>query len=456
MNEGATSETVVDAVAGICRDLGVDAPTGIDITGDGVLASPYRVDAAATAAVAATTLAAGRLWQARGGPQPRVRVDVRHAALAFRTERYLRIDGAAPAVWADLSGDYRSADGWVRLHANYPAHRDAITRALGVPEDRDRAASAVAGRAAVDVEDAVVAAGGAAAALRTPAEWAAHPQGGTVAGLPLVDLQRIGDAPARPLPAADRPLDGVRVLDLSRVIAGPVAGRTLAAYGADVLRVGADQLALVPALVVDTGFGKRFTHLDLRTDAGREALRNLIREADVVLQAFRPGALEGLGFGPRECASLRPGLVYVSISAWGEAGPWRQRRGFDSLVQLATGIAWSDTGRPVPLPAQTLDHGTGWLAAMAAMEGLRRRACVGGSWHARLSLARTARWLDGLGRSTAGTGAGEPDYPTDLVSTMDSDFGALGYVRPPGTLDGYTPRWTTPPHRPGADAPSWG
>jgi hypothetical protein len=200
--------------------------------------------------------------------------------------------------------------------------------------------------------------------------------------------------------------------------------------------------------------GKRFCHLDLGTDAGRDALRDLVRAADVVLQAFRPGALEGLGFGPRECAALRPGLVYVSVSAWGEAGPWRQRRGFDSLVQLATGIAWGERA-PVALPAQVLDHGTGWLAAMAAMEGLRRRSCAGGSWHARLSLARTARWLDGLGRSPAGPVVGEPPYPDDLVSRMDSDFGVLGHVRPPGALDGYVPRWATPPHRPGADAPTW-
>ncbi|MCW2642998.1 MAG: carnitine dehydratase, partial [Dactylosporangium sp.] len=324
----------------------------------------------------------------------------------------------------------------------------------GVPEDRERVTAAVAGRAALDVEDAVVAAGGAAAALRTPGAWAAHPQGRAVAALPLVEFERVGGCPARPLCAADRPLQGVRVLDLTRVIAGPVAGRTLAGYGADVLRVGADHLALVPALVVDTGVGKRFCHLDLGTDAGRDALRDLVRTADVVLQAFRPGALEGLGFGPRECAALRPGLVYVSVSAWGEAGPWRQRRGFDSLVQLATGIAWGERA-PVALPAQVLDHGTGWLAAMAAMEGLRRRSGVGGSWHARLSLARTARWLDGLGRSPAGPAVGEPPYPDDLVSRMDSDFGVLGHVRPPGALDGYVPRWDTPPHRPGADAPTW-
>jgi hypothetical protein len=220
-----------------------------------------------------------------------------------------------------------------------------------------------------------------------------------------------------------------------------------------VLRVGADHLALVPAAVVDTGFGKRFCHLDLRTASGRAALRDLVAQADVLVQAYRPGALDALGFGPAACAALRPGLVYVSISAWGQAGPWRARRGFDSLVQMASGIAAGDP--PVPLPAQVLDHAAGWLAAAAALEGLRRRHTTGGSWHARLSLARTAAWLDGLGRSPTGAGPAEPDYPHDLVDRMDSPFGVLDHVRQPGALDGYPPRWASPPRRPGSDPPAF-
>ncbi len=451
-------------VTDIYRDLGMDPPDRLDVTGPPgpVLPSRYRVDEAATATVAAATLAVARLWQVRkgaAGPEqpPGAHVDTRHAALAFRSERYLRVGGAAPPIWDALSGDYRAVDGWVRLHANYPAHRAAIGQALRVPDDRERVTAAVAERAAVDVEDAVFAAGGAAAALRSPRDWADHPQGTAVARLPLVALHRVGDSPPLPLSPGDRPLETVRVLDLTRVIAGPVAGRTLAAYGAHVLRVGADHLALVPAAMMDTGFGKRFCHLDLRTTEGRDRLRALVAEADVLVQAYRPGALAALGFGPADCAALRPGLVYVSISAWGQAGPWRGRRGFDSLVQMATGIAWDGPdSAPVPLPAQALDHGTGWLAAMAAVEGLRRRHTVGGSWHAELSLAATARWLAGVGRSPAAAGTvAEPAYPDDLTSTMDSEFGALTYVRPPGNLDGYRPAWSTPPHRPGADPPSW-
>jgi hypothetical protein len=447
-------------ITDIYRDLGMDPPDRLDITGPPgpVLASQYPVDQAATATVAAATLALARLWQSRQGASkpPGVHVDVRHAALAFRSERYLRVDGAAPPMWDALSGDYRAMDGWVRLHANYPAHRAAIGQALRVPDDRERVTAAVAERAAVDVEDAVFAAGGAAAALRPPQDWADHPQGTAVARLPLVALHRVGDSPPLPLSPADRPLETVRVLDLTRVIAGPVAGRTLAAYGADVLRVGADHLALVPAAMMDTGFGKRFCHLDLRTADGRDRLRALVAEADVLVQAYRPGAVAALGFGPADCAALRPGLVYVSINAWGQAGPWRGRRGFDSLVQMATGIAWDGPdSAPVPLPAQVLDHGTGWLAALAAVEGLRRRHTVGGSWHAELSLAATARWLAGLGRSPVAAAVPEPAYPDDLTSTMDSAFGALAYVRPPGSLDGYRPGWATPPHRPGADPPEF-
>jgi CoA-transferase family III len=448
-----------DAAAQIWAGIGGDA-TGLTITGDDpVLPSIYRVGTAAAASVGAAALGISRLWRERGGPPPGATVDTRHAAVAFCSERYLRVNGAEPAMWADLSGDYPAAGGWVRLHANYPNHRDAIVRALDVPADRAAVAAAVARRSAVDVEDAVVAAGGAAAAMRTSQEWADHPQAAAVAGLPLIAFTRLDDSPPLPLSPTDSPLGTVRVLDLSRVIAGPVAGRTLAAFGAQVLRVGADHLPLVAPLVLDTGFGKRFCHLDLRTDAGRETLGRLVAEADVVLQAYRPGALQRLGFGPAECARRRPGVVYISISAWGQAGPWQGRRGFDSLVQMAYGIAAegaraAGTQTPYPLPAQALDHGTGWLAALAAAEGLRRRHRQGGSWHAELSLARTAQWLSELGRVDVGLDTAEPDV-TDLLSTMDSMAGTLRYVRPPGRVTGYEPLWLTPPPAPGTDPPRW-
>lgn len=297
----------------------------------------------------------------------------------------------------------------------------------------------------------MIAAGGAAAAMRTADEWRASEPGRAVASVPLVDLVRLDDAPPLRLPAGDRPLSGIRVIELTHVIAGPVCGRVLAAHGADVLHIGAPHLPTVPPLVVDTGFGKRSAHLDLRTSERCARLRELIAEADVFVQSYRPDSLLRRGFGVRELTSQRPGLVVVDLSAYGWPGPWAGRRGFDSLVQLATGIAdegarRAGVGHPVPLPAQVLDHATGWLAAGAVMTVLHRRGTEGGSWRVRLALARTAAWLGSLGRTA---------FAGDLRDVDPSQFGPVSHVLMPGRLPGAAPRWAAGPHRPGSDPPAW-
>ncbi len=462
------SDHAVRALAEIWAGVGgmPDDLSAVEITcADPVLPSRFAVGTAAAATVSATTLAAARSWRDRGGPSAAVRVNTRSAAVAFRSERYVRVNGAVVLEHENLTGDYRTRDGWVRLHCNYPHHRDAAMRALGLAQDEvERVAPTVAGREAQEVEEAVIEAGGAAAALRTTEEWSAHPQWAAVAALPLVAIDQIHPSPARLLPPADRPLEGVRVLDLTRVIAGPVAGRTLAAHGAEVLRVGADHLPLVPSLVIDTGFGKRFCHVDLRSGAGRDRLTELVAGADVIVQSYRPGALARIGLGPAECSAIRPGLVYVDISAWGQAGPWQGRRGFDSLVQMACGIAdegrvaaGDPHGKPRPLPAQVLDHATGYLAALGALAGLRHRRTRGGSWHVQVSLARTASWLWSLHRVPNVLATADPalDDIADLLDEMATPFGLVRYVRPPGIIDGALPRWDTPPHAPGADPPTW-
>ncbi|MEV5302894.1 CoA transferase [Amycolatopsis methanolica] len=432
------------------RDLTGEAPGPVEITGpETVLPGPYRVAAAASTSVAAATLAAAELLRLRGIDPGAVSVDTRHAAAAFSSEKLVRVDGEPPGdAWAPLSGDYRAADGWVRLHCNYPHHAAAVCRALGVPEDRAAVAPAVAARDAWDVQEAVVASGGAAAAMRTREQWLDSPMGRALDG-PLVVQELLGTAPARPLPESPRPLGGVRVLDLTHVIAGPVAGRVLAAHGADVLHIGAAHLPVVHPLVIDTGMGKRSAHLDLRTEAGRAALWRLIGSADVVLQSFRPGALAGLGFTAERLAAARPGIVLVELNAWGWEGPWRGRRGFDSLVQMASGIAWG-AEEPRPLPVQALDHATGWLAAAAAMIALRNRAVEGGSRRVRLALARTGRWLDGLDRAPGGSTV---DFAEFLADT-GSGFGSVRYVTCPGGLVP-RPMWTSGPPLPGSSAAEW-
>ena len=425
----------------------------------------FRVGTVAAASIAGAGLAAARLWHARTGRWQRVTVSMRHAAAAFRSERYLRVgDTPSPELWDPFSGYYRTGDGrWVQLHTNFAHHRERALRVLGLDAARtterteaERAMLAWGGQA---VEDALAEAGGCGYLARTPEEWRTHPQARALSALAPLDIEAVGDAPTRALAASGTmPLSGVRVLDMSRVIAGPVAGRTLAAYGADVIRVGAAHLPEMAPLVIDTGFGKRFVHLDLRTSADRARFEALAASADVVIQAYRPGALDALGYGVADLARLRPGIVVVSLSAWSHAGPWAGRRGFDSLVQTASGIvmegaAWAGRDRPTPLPAQALDHATGYLAAMGAMLALSRQTERGGSYRVRVALARTGRWLDSIGR-TDGAGVADPTADTlaDVFDEMESDFGRLRFVRPAGWLDETPPAWSRPPGRPGAEA----
>ncbi len=424
----------------------------VEIQGkSGLLSSIYRVDALAAASIGAASGAAAAYWELRGGPRAHAALDLAHAELAFLSERFFKIAGNELELWADLSGDYRTRDGWVRLHCNFPDHRAAAVRALGGASDRDAVTAACLERAALEVEEAVLAEGGAAAALRPRDEWAAFPHG------PLVGLESLADGPVVRGGTASRPLEGVRVLDLTRVIAGPLATRTLAAYGADVLRVGAPHVPEVPGVVLDMSFGKRSCHLDLRTEAGRADLRALVATADVLVQGYRPGALAALGFGPGRLRELNPSLVSVDISAYEPGSPWYGRRGFDSLVQLATGLAHeamldAKADRPVALPAQALDHATGYLAAFAAIAGLIRRATTGGSWHARLSLAGTARWLDSLGRRRPTAPTAPPD---ERIAAVDSPHGVLTFVLPPGLVSGQEPRWDSPPPLDGSSSPVW-
>lgn len=409
-------------------------PAPVDVSGSPGLAGPLAAEEVALAAVAAPLLAAREL---AGATTPLV-LDARHVGLAVRSERFVRRAGRPVGPgFAPMSRFWRAADGWVRLHANYPHHRTAVLAVLG-ERDPDAAAACLP---ALDLEEVVVAAGGAAAAVRSEQEWAASPPGRALAGLPLLALDRAGDAPPRDVPAG-----GPRVLALTRVIAGPVAARTLAALGADVLRLESPRLPEDPGTLADTGSGQRTTEVDLATRSGRATLEELLAGADVVLLGYRPGALEAFGLDPAELAARHPHLVSVRLSAWGTTGPWGRRRGFDSLVQAATGIAVAcgSADHPGVLPAQVLDHATGHLAAAAALRALARRR-DGGAWSAELALARTAAWLLAAGRCPDRPGD-EPD-PAPYLVDVAAGSERLSVVAPPGAAP-----WTSAA-RP--SAPAW-
>jgi crotonobetainyl-CoA:carnitine CoA-transferase CaiB-like acyl-CoA transferase len=428
------------------------------------LPSSFRVGTIAQATIAASALAASEVDRVRNGRAQTVTVDMRHAAAEFIAERLYTVDGTPPpAAWDKIAGTYQTGDGrWIRLHTNFPHHRDGILDMLKVDYDRATVAAALKAWTGQQYEDEVARRGLVGTMMRSPAEWAAHPQGVAIAGLPLLEIVRIGDAPPRPLPPGARPLSGVRVLDLTRVLAGPVCGRTLAAHGADVLRVTGPHLPGIPGIDIDTGRGKLSAHIDLRGDDGKATLTNLLETADIFVQGYRPGGIAERGFSPERTAEIRPGIVYVSLSAWGHVGPWSTRRGFDSLVQTASGVNHAEAevaaaDKPVELPCQALDHGAGYLMATGAMLALKRRAEIGGSWLVRLSLAQVGHWLTGLGRLPDGRAAAtitRADVP-HLLDELPSRYGSLSALRHAGQLSETPPRWDRPSVPLGTHGPEW-
>ena len=440
------------------------ALSAVTLTGsEPVLPSSFAVGTMAQATVAASALAAAELWRLRTGRQQTVSVDMRDAAIEFRSDHYLSIDGTPVEDHRDrIAGLYRCGDGrWVRLHTNLPHHRAGTLKLLGCDHDRAAVQRALDKWQAYALEDAAAEAGLVITATRSFAEWDEHPQGRAVAGLPLFSIERIGDAPPQPLPQGDRPLSGIKVLDLTRVIAGPVCGRTLAVHGADVLLVTAAHLPAMEPLVIDNGRGKLAAHLDLRDSGARDTLAALLREADIFVQGYRPGAIAQYGFSAEQAARIRPGIICVSLCAYGDAGPWASRRGFDSLVQNANGLNAAEaeaagSSQPKPLPTQALDHGTGTLMAFAAMSALARRAQQGGSWHVRCSLAQTGYWFRHMGRID-GLSCPDPSATDvqDRLYDSASGFGRLTAVRHSAVLSETPPQWVRPSVPLGTHAPKW-
>jgi crotonobetainyl-CoA:carnitine CoA-transferase CaiB-like acyl-CoA transferase len=438
----------------------------VKLTGsDPVLPSSFRVGAAAQVSIATAGLAAAEIWRQRTGRRQTVAVDMRHAAAEFRSERYVLLDGKPHgSAWDKIAGVYRAGDGrYVRLHTNFAHHREGMLKLLCCAYDREAVQAALAKWQGEAFETAVAQAGLVATMMRSPDEWAAHPQGQAVAALPLLEIVKIGEAPARPLPATgERPLSGIRVLDLTRVIAGPVCGRTLAGHGAEVMRITAPHLPGLPGLDEDMGRGKLSASLDLRAAEERERLAGLLRDAHVLVQGYRPGAIGALGFSPEACAEIRPGIVTVSLSAYGHEGPWAGRRGFDSLVQTASGINHAEgeaagVEGPKELPAQALDHASGYLMAFGAMMALKRKAREGGSWHVRVSLAQTGHWLQHLGRVEKGFDCHDLKRAdvVDLLDEIDTSFGRLTFVRHAAVLSETPAHWARPPVKLGTHAPVW-
>jgi crotonobetainyl-CoA:carnitine CoA-transferase CaiB-like acyl-CoA transferase len=418
-------------------------------------------------------LAVGELLGQTLGTAPAITVDRRLASLWFATSLQ-PLGWELPAQWDAVAGDYRAADGWIRLHTNAPHHRQAALKVLNTAPERDAVSHAVLHWQVNELERAVVDSQGCAAAMRSASAWRDHPQGRAVALEPLlhwVDAVAGPDSAGKPSNISsqgqavwqgsrERPLQGIRVLDLTRILAGPVATRFLAGFGADVLRIdphGWDEPGTVPEVVL----GKRCARLDLRDPADRAVLERLLSEADVIIHGYRVDALARLGLDAKRRRELNPAIVDVSLNAYGLTGPWRARRGFDSLVQMSCGIAEAGmhaaaSDRPVPLPVQALDHATGYLMAAAAVRGLTQRLNTGRGVQVQASLARTAlslmSWPQPHAPSEPFSSRNTADYATNIEHTA---WGPAHRLKPAGRIEGTPTRWNFPATRLGSADASW-
>jgi crotonobetainyl-CoA:carnitine CoA-transferase CaiB-like acyl-CoA transferase len=436
---------------------------------DPVLPTPFRIGAAGAAALAASGVAATELWQIRTGRRQRVTVDLRQAAAALRSGHYLQLAGTDISSERNpVMGFYPTRDGrWSYLHCNFPNHRAAALRVLGVAEDREAVTRAVATWDAADLEEAIIAAKGAGGMARTQAEWATHRQGVAVAALPLMEVMRIGDSAPEPLPTGDRPLSGIRVLDLTRVLAGPTGGRTLAEHGADVLKITGAHLPSLGYQELDIGHGKLSAELDLRAPGDVDILRGLVRKADVFSQGYRPGSLANRGLSPEELAAIRPGLVYVSLCAFSHVGPWASRRGFDTVIQTVSGMTIrqaecvpAKSPGPQFYPVSAIDYCTGYLMAFGAMVALARRTQEGGSWLVRISLAQVGKWIVDLGEVPPAALEGLPAEFTagelERWSTAsETPSGRLRHLGPAVHMSETPPYWARPAVPLGYHRPVW-
>ncbi|MGE8067276.1 CoA transferase [Pseudomonas sp. NPDC089569] len=448
---------MTDLLTSIQAALGLP-PTPVTFTSSGALPSAFAVTDLACASIAVAGQAIGELLHRQTGHLPGLEVDRRLASFWFSTS--LRPTGwSVPPLWDPVAGDYAARDGWIRLHTNAPHHRAAAESVLGTCADRAAMASKVAQWASSDLEQAVVDAGGCAAEMRSLQEWQAHPQGRAVNAEPLVRFTHGHDLPGKTWQGSvARPLAGIRVLDLTRVLAGPVASRFLAGLGADVLRIDPPSWN-EPGVVPEMTLGKRCARLDLHDKVDRGVFDNLLKHADILLHGYRADALERLGYGFAERQRLAPGLIDVCLNAYGWSGPWQNRRGFDSLVQMSCGIAdagmhWKHADKPTPLPVQALDHATGYLMAASAIKLLSERLSNGQGGSARLSLARTAKLLIEHDPGTA-----EPLRPEDAgdqgVLVEQTPWGPAHRLQVPMKITDTPLQWVLGASELGAHRPQW-
>jgi hypothetical protein len=395
-------------------------------------------------------------------------VDLREAAIALDAYRRLEIIDAngdpspIPSPVRDaLSGPLHTADDrWIQLNSSQAHFRDATLGLLECGLDEVSVRSSVRAWTSFALEERLAVLGVPAAVYRTSEEWTNHPQGSLLTATPLVEIERVGDSPAEayapPDAAHEMPLSSVRTIDLSRVLAGPTAVKLLAALGCDAIRLTRPGAFEEVAVMTDTGFGKRSAWMDLDRADQSQTFRELVRGADVLVENTRFGGMSRHGAGVQAMTAVRPGLIYVSLNCYGHAGPWRERRGYEPHGDAVVGLRTSEDphAEPDPFFRTIADYTSGWLAALGILGALYRRSVEGGSYHVRVSLARTAMWVRTFPtvNAAAATGVGDVE---EFMTVTETPFGLVRHCRPPLTLSRTPVAWRLPPFPFGTHAAEW-
>ena len=475
MNITAPDSTTSNALKNLIGELGL-APSlgdsGFRITGaDSPRVSTLRMASANAVAMLAAGAGVAAIWRERTGRSQQLSVEVERALHAAHSIYYLAQGGMRrnPSVDSVLHEYFRTADDrWIWIVAGHHRghHLDAALDVLKAQHNPKSVAEHVAKWNALELEDAMASARVPCGFARTDTEWAQHPQGQWLADRPLIEITKIADSPPQPLPAlpsrqSDRALAGVRVLDAAHIIAGPCAARCFAEHGADVMRITPPQFPDPVHAILDTTIGKRSAWMDMTQPGERDAMTALVKGTDVMVESWRPGSLDKFGFSAEQSAQLRPGLIYVSVSAYGDGGPWGRRGGFDQVAQGVTGMAINEALDGKPRLAKTgtvADYITGYLAAAGAYAALLRRMREGGSWHVKVTLAGAVMWLQKFGRlpfTDADLRAPYADSVEPELAEMASPYGRLRYLVPPTRFSETPARFDRPPEPQGAADARW-
>lgn len=442
----------------------------VKVTGnDPVYSTPFKVSETCASVLAGVGIAVSDIWELRSGKRQKVAIDVRHAAATLKSSLFMQESGSAgkftPVVnksheaMLAITQPWPTKDGrWFLPHFGLPNLKERVLNVLGCDPNPDGVRDAVAKWDALDLESAIDNARACGAMVRSNAEWLAHPHGRMLGAKPIIEITKIADSDPIPFPKGDRPLSGIRTLDLTRILAGPIAARTLAEHGSDVLMVTAEHLPQIKEHVVDTSHGKRSCFINLKTAEGREQLRNLAKGADVFSQGYRPGMMKEFGFGPEDLVAIRPGIVNLSISCFGADGPFSHRAGWEQIAQTVTGICHDGHGdRPELLPAAACDYTTGYLGAYGVILALARRAREGGSYHVQVSLCQSGMFIYRQGKTEfPAPDMGLADHELDALRVESKlDTGPLRHIGPVVQMSETQPHWTRPTPTLGADTPSW-